>query len=97
MKLLPGQNSVLVSRVLVEVGVNMESKLFSLDMFLLPGPGSSYKHPTALGRQVISGLHIDGFYFSDLETSWFNSLHDKESLLPAPGNLDPPPLVSRVT
>lgn len=96
MKLLPGQNSVLVSRVLVEIGVNMDSTLFTLDIFLLPGPGSSYKHPTNIGRQIVSGLHVDGFYFSELETSWFNSLNDPEGLLPSPANIVPPPLVSEV-
>ncbi|KAF8531551.1 hypothetical protein JB92DRAFT_2851183 [Gautieria morchelliformis] len=91
-KLMPGQNSVLVSRVLIEVGVNMDSTLFVLDLFMLPGPGSSYKHPMNIGRQVISGLHVDGFYFSDLETSWFNSMHCRDGLLPVPGNFQPPPL-----
>ncbi|KAF8527740.1 hypothetical protein JB92DRAFT_3139754 [Gautieria morchelliformis] len=41
---------------------------------------------------VISGLHVDGFYFSDLETSWFNTLHCQDGLLPIPGNFEPPPV-----
>ncbi|KAF8583765.1 hypothetical protein K439DRAFT_1634093 [Ramaria rubella] len=96
-KLLPSQNSVLVSRVLVEHGVNMDSTLFVLDIFLLPGPGSAYKHPMTMGRQLISGMRVDGFYFSNLESSWFASLHDPEGLLPAPCTREPPPISIFIT
>ena len=63
-------------------------------MFLLPGPGSTYKNPLVIRRQLISGLHVDGFYISNIETSWFTSLQDLAGLFLAPSNQALPPILS---
>ncbi|KAF8529676.1 hypothetical protein BU17DRAFT_60452 [Hysterangium stoloniferum] len=97
-KLLSGQNSVLVTRVLMEAGAEQNrSTLFALEIFVLPKADETTRGPFPMCSQILGGLEIDGFYMSSLETSWFASLHDTESLLPAPANRKPPPISCYIT
>ncbi|KAF8516157.1 hypothetical protein BU17DRAFT_92988 [Hysterangium stoloniferum] len=96
-KLLPGQNRVLVARVYCENANPTYSLYFSLELCDIPALGVYLERPKPRVHQYIDRLNIDGVHFSDMEESWFSSLRNPRGLLNSPENDEPPPISIFIT
>ncbi|GJJ09684.1 hypothetical protein Clacol_003908 [Clathrus columnatus] len=95
-KLLPWQECVLVSQIVIDVnGKDLQTVGFSL--FRLPQIGQTVNKPPAIQAQYLYGLSVTGIYFSNLEEAWFSALRNPDKMLDSRFHSAPAPLSIFVT